>query len=103
MNCESLKARLSLEEIRECLSGDFSGILGKVGRHVTTCTPPALRVPPFDEAKSRLEKLVTDCKDTDEFWVFCTPRDTWQHLFGRAGIALVRDGKVVEAIITALN
>lgn len=103
MNCESLKTKLSVDEIRESLNGDFSGILGKIGRHVTTCTPPSLQIPPFDEAKARLEKLVAEYVENDEFWVFCTPRDTWQHLFGRAGVALVRDGKVVEAIVTVMN
>jgi hypothetical protein len=39
----------------------------------------------------------------DELWTFRSPPDSWQLLAGRAGIALVRDGKPIKAIITMMN
>lgn len=38
-----------------------------------------------------------------EFWFFFSDPDSWQHLAGRAGYALVRDGKVIATIVTMLN
>jgi hypothetical protein len=39
----------------------------------------------------------------DELWAFSSPPETWQHLCGRAGIALVRNGEVIEAMTTMMN
>ena len=47
--------------------------------------------------------LVGRMAEGDELWEFISPEDTWRHLCGRAGIAVVRGGKVVDALITKLN
>ncbi|MBI1338103.1 MAG: hypothetical protein GC164_14250 [Phycisphaera sp.] len=39
----------------------------------------------------------------DELRVYASPLDSWQHLAGRAGIALVRNGRVVDDVLTMLN
>ncbi len=39
----------------------------------------------------------------DELWEFASPPETWDMLMGRAGIALVRKGKAIDWIVTALN
>jgi len=39
----------------------------------------------------------------DELWEFDSPADHWLSLCGRAGIALVRNKKVVCAIVTEMN
>lgn len=49
------------------------------------------------------ERFTASMLPDDEFWAYCTPKWTWQALAGRAGIALVRDNKVVAKIITMLN
>lgn len=36
----------------------------------------------------------------DEMWTFVTPPPTWVHHCGRAGYALVREGRVVDAVVT---
>jgi hypothetical protein len=32
-----------------------------------------------------------------------SPADDWQHMAGRAGVALVRDGIPIEIIVTMMN
>jgi hypothetical protein len=39
----------------------------------------------------------------DEIWEFSSSPESWEHLAGRAGAALVRDGTVIDACVTALN
>ncbi len=39
----------------------------------------------------------------DELWEFSSPPETWHMLLGRAGIALVRKGKAIDWIVTAMN
>lgn len=39
----------------------------------------------------------------DEVWTFSSPPETWAKLFGRAGVALVRGGKAVYHVTTAMN
>jgi hypothetical protein len=39
----------------------------------------------------------------DEIWMFSSRPEFWACLAGRAGVALVRDGKIVDSIITAMN
>ena len=41
--------------------------------------------------------------DGDELWWFCSTGDSWKNLAGRAGLAVVRDGKPIYSIITMLN
>lgn len=39
----------------------------------------------------------------DEIWTWSTPRWTWENLCGRGGLALVRDGKPVDHVMTLMN
>jgi hypothetical protein len=39
----------------------------------------------------------------DQLWRFRSPEHTWANLSGRAGYAIVRDGKVVHSLVTLLN
>jgi hypothetical protein len=39
----------------------------------------------------------------DELWEFSSPPETWRMLLGRAGIALVRKGKIIGALVTKRN
>jgi hypothetical protein len=39
----------------------------------------------------------------DQLHDFLSPPETWQLMAGRAGYAIVRDGKVVDAFITILS
>jgi hypothetical protein len=39
----------------------------------------------------------------DEIWAFSSPPETWQMLAGRAGVALVRDGRPIGYVVTLMN
>jgi hypothetical protein len=58
---------------------------------------------PFGALNAKWEKLKADMQPNDELWTFSSPPRTWEDLAGRAGIALVRDGQVIEVIVTMFN
>jgi hypothetical protein len=39
----------------------------------------------------------------DEIWEFSSPPELWQRLMGRAGIALVRNGRSIAHVVTKMN
>lgn len=39
----------------------------------------------------------------DELWSFASSADSWKHLAGRAGIAIVRNGVPIQAFVTMMN
>jgi hypothetical protein len=39
----------------------------------------------------------------DELWAFSSPPPVWQRLMGRAGLALVREGRSIAHVITSMN
>jgi hypothetical protein len=49
------------------------------------------------------EKLKAEMKPGDLLMRFASPVESWERLAGRTGIALVRDGKVVDAIVTMVS
>jgi hypothetical protein len=51
----------------------------------------------------RWRAFLSQMQEGDELWMFCTPLETWEHMAGRRGIALVRHGKWVAKIITLLQ
>ena len=53
------------------------------------------------EAEWRLVKA--RMKDGDECWSFRSPPETWQHMSGRAGYAIVREGRPVDGVVMLLN
>ena len=58
---------------------------------------------PFGFNNAQWEELKAHMQPGDELWTFSSPADSWQHLAGRAGVALVRNKKVVGAIVTLMN
>ncbi len=42
-------------------------------------------------------------KPDDEVWEFSSSQDSWAHLAGRAGLALVRERTIIDAYITMMN
>ncbi|MEI6078136.1 MAG: hypothetical protein WCS94_21325, partial [Verrucomicrobiota bacterium] len=42
-------------------------------------------------------------QDGDEIWQYCSDRQSWNHLAGRAGFRITRGGKTVEGIMTTMN
>jgi len=57
----------------------------------------------FGCSSSEWAKLKTKLIPGDEVWEFSSPVESWRNLAGRAGIAIVRDQKVVDCLVTMLN
>jgi hypothetical protein len=49
------------------------------------------------------ERLKAEMQPGDKLVRFASPAASWEDLAGRAGIALVRDGKVIDAFVTMMN
>lgn len=58
---------------------------------------------PFGFQNQEWEALKAKMKPGDVLRDFRSPPESWQHLAGRAGIALVRGGEVVDILVTTLN
>jgi hypothetical protein len=58
---------------------------------------------PFGQNNQRWERLKAQMASNDELWYFCSPEEMWRNLAGRAGIALVRNGKVIDELIFLMN
>lgn len=55
------------------------------------------------QARRDLAALALRIIDGDEIWTYSSPRESWAKLMGRAGYALVRDGRIVANAVTAMN
>ncbi len=58
---------------------------------------------PYGVPKKEWMELKAQMKDGDEIRAFSSPNDSWNHLAGRAGYALVRKGKAITGIVTLMN
>ncbi len=58
---------------------------------------------PASGVHAQWEELKRRMQPGDRLVNFVSPSDSWKHLAGRAGIALVRDGKVIAAFVTMMN
>jgi len=58
---------------------------------------------PFGFQHQQWEEFKAAILPEDELWAFSSPAESWQHLAGRAGIALVRKGVPVRTIVTTMN
>lgn len=58
---------------------------------------------PFGRMNLAWLSLLDNMQDGDKLYEFQSSDDSWQHLAGRQGIALVRDGEIVADIVTVMN
>lgn len=58
---------------------------------------------PFGFQHGRWLAFKANLRPGDELWTFASPPDSWQHLAGRAGIAIMRGGRVVRTFVTIVN
>jgi hypothetical protein len=58
---------------------------------------------PFGFCYYEWESLIAEMQPGDELWEFSSSRESWKHLCGRSGIALVRGGEIVQMMITEMN
>ena len=48
-------------------------------------------------------EFLASVQEGDELWEFSSSDLSWNHLAGRAGIALVRNGEIFDCILTSIN
>jgi hypothetical protein len=88
-----LKERISIEETEH----RFTPKPDDRTNHV-----PELRKP-FGFVNAKWEVLKARMQTGDEIWTFRSPPETWQDLAATAGVALVREHRVIDAVVTAMN
>ena len=42
-------------------------------------------------------------QDDHELWFWATEEDSWRAMAGRGGLALVKDGKIIDSVISIVN
>jgi hypothetical protein len=67
--------------------------------------PPLFSVPgrPVALGDGDWHRLRARMANGDEFRLFCSPPESWASLTGRSGVALVRNGRSIAHVITAMN
>ena len=58
---------------------------------------------PFGFQNRKWEELKALVRPGDEIWIFQTPYEFEKNLAGRAGVWLVRDGRVMVELVTRVN
>jgi hypothetical protein len=58
---------------------------------------------PFGFINALWENLKSKMQDGDELWEYKSGGESWENLAGREGIALVRDGKIIDLMLTGMN
>jgi hypothetical protein len=58
---------------------------------------------PFGFCNGEWEALKAGMLPGDELWRFSSPPEDWERLMGWEGVALVRGGEVVQAVVTGMN
>ena len=57
----------------------------------------------FGRGNTSWAALKSQMLSGDELWEFRSPKESWAHMCGRAGICLVRDGEVISSKVTLMN
>ena len=58
---------------------------------------------PFVFLNQSWSALLVEMQEGDELWEFCSSEESWAHLAGQEGIALLHNGEVVACITTTVN
>jgi hypothetical protein len=72
-------------------------------KHLVKDERPGSAPVPFGMQNREWVKFKRQIKDGDELWEFCSPPKSWEDLCGRAGICIVRDGEIIDTIVTIMN
>jgi hypothetical protein len=74
--------------------------------HENTFVPPYSKKPipiPFGKDNATWNDIKSKMLEGDEVWRFSSPPETWTNMCGRGGVCIVRNGKIVDGIITIMN
>ena len=64
----------------------------------------AAQLNPEEAATSgHIDKLKLLMLPGDQLWSYSSPPETWNHIMGRRGIALLRNGRTIGQILTLMN
>ncbi|MGA2174457.1 MAG: hypothetical protein ABSH38_05690 [Verrucomicrobiota bacterium] len=58
---------------------------------------------PFGLGNRQWHEFLASMQEGDELWEFCSSEFSWEHLAGRAGIALVRNGEIFDCMLTSMS
>ncbi len=58
---------------------------------------------PFGYQNAQWEEFKAKMIIGDELWEFSSSSESWDSLAGRAGVALVRNGEVIDSIVTIMS
>ena len=58
---------------------------------------------PFGFDNKEWRALLAKMQAADELWTFSSSDESWEHLCGRAGISLVRNGEIIDSVVTLVN
>ena len=67
------------------------------------CGKGSSSLPPGGVAEDGSLSFQIAPKSDDEVWAFSSSSESWEHLAGRAGLAIVRERTVVDAFVTLMN
>jgi len=71
--------------------------------HMVNCPRLAPTPVAFGFNNARWREILAEMQETDELWTFSSSRESWQQLSGRSGISLVRDGEIIDSIVSVMN
>jgi hypothetical protein len=72
-------------------------------KHLVTDARLGPKPVPFGYMNGKWIQFKGQLREGDELWEFSSSADSWRHLAGRAGICIVRQGRIIDSILTRLN
>jgi hypothetical protein len=91
---------LARDSLRQPITfAEFEGRYGKK-RPIRHANSAALVLSRYEQDLARFWVRILP---GDEVWTFSTPAESWRRLGGRAGLALVRSGRIIALAVTAMN
>jgi hypothetical protein len=72
-------------------------------KHLVTDKRLGAKPVPFGFMYEKWARFKGQLREGDELWEFSSSEESWRHLAGRAGICIVRKGRIIDSIVTRLN
>jgi len=101
---EIQKPALTLRDaLKFNLKKKYNSVEEVEAEHMVTDSRLGDRPVPFGFSNSEWRELLAIMQDGDELWTFSTSNESWDNMAGRAGVSLVRGGKIIDSIVTRMN
>ena len=98
---DMLQKRVTLDEaVAAPMAAICLGIAEAEPAHTVQNERPSSPPVPNDRWLADWRAFLAQMQEGDELWIFCSPAESWEHMAGRGGIAVVRHGKVVGTFVT---